>query len=244
MRLVRNVVLACAAAAVFPMAASAQERVQYNIATRLGGELATRPPHPEGLYNGRLWISRPMIGVNPEHPQHPLHAQHAHGWRGPGPGAYGADEHDFSSVYAKIGSVVSSFSPWETVRGSGNHSLEAARQKWLAERGYTGGVRTFVNDLYMDRYVVVTEHAAASGDTKTVEPRATIHMPIDQPRFKSRMHVQNDGPVPVVTHTSWPAGASKADSSLTRVIPSEPAPATDVDQQEETKTQIAGKDAK
>lgn len=243
MRYVHSVVLSCAVASLFPALASAQTRVEYNIASRLRGQLATRPPYPAGRaddvnrpgFNGRLWIGRTIIG-----------GQTNYAVADDSQGTYGAGENDNSMAYVRIGSIVSAVSPWEVVRGSGNHSLEAGRQQWLAEQGYTGGVRTFVNEAYLERYLTTSDQVAAAPDSqakKAVEPRATIHLPIDQPRFKSRMHVKATGAEALVTlarknlpmQISWPQTARPAGSTLTRVITSTPAPA------QETATQVAGK---
>lgn len=244
MRYIHSLVLFCAAAVLVPCVASAQERVEYNIASRLRGQLATRPPYPAARaddvnrpgFNGRLWVGRTIIGGQADYS--PADDGHA---------AYGADGYDNSMAYVRIGSIVSAVSPWDVVKGSGNRSLEAGRQQWLAEQGYTGGVRSFVNDLYVERPAPADQVASAgtpdSAAKKAIEPRATIHLPIDQPRFKSRMHVKANGAEALVTlarkdqpmHISWPDTARPAGSTLTRVITSTPAPA------ESAPTQVAEK---
>lgn len=217
------VATAALALAAFAGAASAQVRHEYNYHNE-HGKLATRPLYPVGRadsvrrpgFNGKLWISRPIIGG--------MSDCDALGWSDPGPAAYGADEYDGSQVHAKVGQVDVAFSPWEYVQGRGNKSLNMARNKWLRERGYTGGVRTFVNDLFTHYYSTSGERVA-SAETETpsaqqgqVQPRATIHMPLDQPRFRSRMQVNgqlNSGAEAIVKlanadstlRVSWPDAA-------------------------------------
>jgi hypothetical protein len=198
--------------------AHAQVKHEYNY-RQVQGQLATRPLYPAARadsvhragFNGRLWIGRPIVGGLPE--TYPL------GWGDPGPGAYGAGEYDFSSVHARVGQTIASFSPWEYVKGRGLRSLEMSRQKWLDERGYTGGVRTFVNDLHVDKYLesqgVRLSHAETAEPEPVVskrsapEPRATIHMPDDQPRFKSRMQVQRTEPAPAAVTSERPEALVK-----------------------------------
>ena len=172
--------------------ASAQMKHENNYANRQG-QLATRPLYPPNRadsvrrpgFNGRLWVGESIIGGAPE--RYPV------AWGDPGPTAYGADDRDFSCVYAKVGEVVSSLSPWEYVQGRGARSLEASRAKWLRDNGYTGGVRTFVNDLYLMRHDDDSGMMASAEDAAKPaglpQPRATIQLPLDQPRFKARMQV-------------------------------------------------------
>jgi hypothetical protein len=146
-----------------------------------GRAIATARPYAMGRaddvrrpgYNGALWIGRPIIGPDTHH--WPL------GWGEPGPSAYGASEMDFSVVHVLVGQVSVPISPWEAVAGIGMSHIESARQEWLKERGYIGGVRTFVNDAYL-----LKEHHAKAD----IQPRATIQVAPDVTRFKSRMQVK------------------------------------------------------
>jgi hypothetical protein len=61
---------------------------------------------------------------------------------------------------------------------------EDARQQWLKDNNYVGGVRTFVNDATL--YNV----PAAKPTTQLPEPRGVIEVAPELPAFKSRMHVQ------------------------------------------------------
>ena len=72
------------------------------------------------------------------------------------------------------------------------------RHFWLQEQGYTGGVRTFVNDSIVwgpDGAMAAAagaeaEHASAPGE---VTPRATIQLPADMPRQRRRLRVDAGG---------------------------------------------------
>lgn len=214
-------------------AAQAQVGEYYPLNQGAPGQLATRPPYPYGRaddvrrpgFNGRLWISRPIIGgVETTYPS---------GWDDPGPSAYGAMDDDGSQAFVRVGSVAVPVSPWETVRGTGLKNLESGRQAWLAERGYTGGVRTFMNDLYLYTASMTVEgeksaSAAGKAPAGEIQPRATIHVPLDQPRFKARMQVRSthasgaaaiallgDG-APLTI--SWPQTAPAGDASLIKVV--------------------------
>jgi hypothetical protein len=123
-------------------------------------------------FNGREWIGRPNIG--PRTTQWPLD------WSDPGPAAYGAGEYDDPTVYALVGQTVVTFSPWEAFEGIGLSHLESARQDWLKEQGYTGGVRTFRNEAYSGTRVAASK----------IEPRATIQLGPEITKFKSRMQVR------------------------------------------------------
>lgn len=219
----------CAAAG----AAQAQVGEYYPMNLGAPGQLATHPPYPYGRaddvrrpgFNGRLWIGRPVIGgVDTGYP---------YGWADPGPEAYGAAEDDASQAFVRIGSTAVALSPWEAVRGTGLKNLESGRQAWLAERGYTGGVRTFVNDLYLYAPAGTGEgERSASAEGKSpageIQPRATIHVPLDQPRFKARMQVRSNhasGAAAIALlgdgaplNISWPQTAPAGDASLIKVV--------------------------
>lgn len=190
----------------------AQVQVEKQVMSADQGRLASCAPYPYGRaddvhrpgYNGMLWIGRPIIGG--------LNTGYPLDWNAPGPDAYGASEYDDQTVHALFGCQSVPLSPWEYVEGSGLHALEQARQKWLRERGYVGGVRTFVNDLYLYR-----DEVAATAP----QARATIELPADQPRFKSRMQVNASDTVTSVcvapefkdltnARISWPHNAPAA----------------------------------
>lgn len=64
---------------------------------------------------------------------------------------------------------------------------EAARQQWLKDNNYVGGVRTHVNDA------VLHNLPAATPQTTLPAPRGVIEINPEVPAFKSRMQV-NAGP--------------------------------------------------
>lgn len=168
--------------------------------------LATRPPYPPNRaddvhrpgFNGRLWVGRPIIGgVNTGYPL---------AWGDPGPAGYGAAENDFPLAYVRVGTEVVGITPWEQITEGGLSTLEHGRQQWLADNGYVGGVRTFINDKVL--LGVAPKVVAAD-----IQPRATFEWPIDQPRFRHRQSVHNEqGEAPTMVlragdRVSWPAGA-------------------------------------
>lgn len=146
--------------------------------------LATMPSYPAGRvddvrrpgFNGRLWLGETFIGG--------VQGAYPLGWGSPGPTAYGASDRDFSQVHARVGHQVVTISPWISIPSEGLQHLEAARVEWLKREGYVGGVRTFVNDLYL-----MAEPRLAQR-----EPRATIELPIDMPSFRSRQQVMKFQP--------------------------------------------------
>jgi hypothetical protein len=140
-----------------------------------GSLLATMPTE----VNGRLWISRPIIGGMADAPRL--------GWGDPGPAAYGAAEDDFSQAYARTNTIVQSIYPWIQIPAGGLNHLEQARVEWLKQNGYVGGVRTFVNDTVMLRGA----HASAR---REILPRATIQLPADMPSFRHRQQVMQMQP--------------------------------------------------
>jgi hypothetical protein len=83
--------------------------------------------------------------------------------------------------------------PWVEMRGPGLAHLEAGRQEWLAERGYTGAVRTFMNDAnFVDVHDQVRQAAAPAAEAvdAPIAPRAVIELAPDAPRHRSRMRVE------------------------------------------------------
>jgi hypothetical protein len=170
----------------FPNFASADYRRMDD-----GRRLATRAPYQQGRaddvrrpgFNGRLWLGERFIGG--ETPDWSSAAYQ--NWAGPGPTAYGAVGAEMQTVYARVGQLAIGINPWEAFHAEGLGELEAARNEWLKERGYVGGVRTFVNDLYVDRFM-----APMGQRQSVVTPRATIEMPADMPRFRSREQVMHE----------------------------------------------------
>ncbi|TVQ62707.1 MAG: hypothetical protein EA378_05100 [Phycisphaerales bacterium] len=151
--------------------------------------------------SGRLWVGRDFIG-GAERPLPLLR-------REPGPTAYGAPSADLRLIRARINNSVVGINPWARIHGIGSlETLESARNQWLKENGYTGGVRTFVNPRHRESYLnspAGRRHALAAyahqgqhratprhpGDRPTgeIRPRATFELPADMPRFTPRMQV-------------------------------------------------------
>ena len=149
-----------------------------------GSLLASMDNYPSGRaddvrrpgFNGRLWIGESIIGGRAA--QYPL------AWGSPGPTAYGASDRDFSAAWARIGTQAIPVSPWISIPREGLYRLEAARNEWLKREGYVGGVRTFVNDLYVNAPV----------GRASIEPRGSFQVPVDMPSFRSRQQVMDIRP--------------------------------------------------
>lgn len=122
---------------------------------------------------GREWQGRTIVGGRAQ--QMPL------AWGRPGPAAYGADEHDFRTLPARVGNVQVAVSPWVEIPRHGSLGrMERARQLWLREQGYVGGTRVFRNPVY-DR---PAEHAKADRDETRWH---IIQVPVRRaPRFEVR----------------------------------------------------------
>lgn len=136
-------------------------------------------------FNGRLWVSRPVMGAIQQGP-YPIDTGV------PGSASYGAYGETDGSVSVRVSTLDIRVDPWQQFTDRGLRRYEAARQAWLLERNYTGGVRTFVNDavLWTPRAEENQEHADASGSPT---PRATIQLPADMPRQRRRIRVDAGG---------------------------------------------------
>lgn len=180
--------------------------------TRLGRPIATSANYPAGMaddvhrpgFNGRLWISRPIIGgmQGPYATEESLLAER-----------YGGYGHDDAVVYARVGSLAVGISAFESIPQNGLRRFEQARNFWLQEEGYVGGVRTFVNDAYVWRKADGEPRVESKG---AVEPLATIKVPDDMPRRKSnrlRVDATRSGAEAIVrlgegdARISWPESA-------------------------------------
>lgn len=151
----------------------------------IGSEISP-PPYPPNRAmvftsehnQAREWVGRPVIGGQPQ--VHPL------SWGGPGPARYGAREDSFEGVNARVGNVVIGLSPWERIDGEGSLArMESARQQWLRDRGYVGGVRTFRNPKYHGPYAQEKPRASIDDDGWNVI-RVPIRRPKDEPAFQVR----------------------------------------------------------
>lgn len=140
-------------------------------------QLATRAP--ERPVTGMLWAGRLVMGgVDlPEASTTEV--------------AHGAHNASTAIAYVRAGQLMVGINPWVELRARGLAHLEAGRQEWLAERGYTGAVRTFMNDA---NFVGAHEHmrhaAAPEAVDAPIVPRAVIELAPDAPRHRSRMRVE------------------------------------------------------
>ena len=153
--------------------------------------IATVPLYPVNMtddvhrtgFNGRLWRSRPGMAYGP----YSVYSGN------PGAESYGAYGEEDQLVYAKVGLMTIGISPWDRVEPRGLRQLENARQFWLKEQGYVGGVRTFVNDAYIAQPTTVA--LADDVDPEVVkprglpEPRGIIELAPDMPRRGNRIRV-------------------------------------------------------
>lgn len=94
---------------------------------------------------------------------------------------YGAAGAEDARVQVRVGFRVISFSPWYPIDNI--RMFEDARRKWLADHGYTGGVRTFVREESVRE---ASEHATEM----KIKPRAIIEIAPDVPRLKGRPQVR------------------------------------------------------
>lgn len=157
--------------------------------------------HTHDNVNGKVWVSdRVYIGPGP--------SAQSDNCEVPGPAYYGVPEDDNTRILVRVGMTSFGISPWQRIEGRALHRLEAARQCWLNNHGYGSGVRTFVNDANVI-HTHDAEHAQAetlrqlppAGDdvqvfaptnVRDIQPRATIRIPSDMPRFRKRMEVRNN----------------------------------------------------
>jgi hypothetical protein len=140
-----------------------------------GRLLATRPParldwhhtrHAPAIGNGRLWLGEPVVRV----------PRAVAPRSGRGPDAFGLPADLDAFAFAKVGTEVLAFEPWERFGRDGFGTLDKARAVWLRERGLTGGVRSFVNP------VRGAEEGRPSGSS--IEPSGSFRRPTVLPRTK------------------------------------------------------------
>lgn len=150
------------------------------------------PPYPYARvdstsrpgFGGRLWLTLPYMGGVEVYPTGEQDQAEAHGVIERG-----------QVVHARVGELSVPISPWRAWDDRSYRRLEASRQQWLAENGYTGGVRTFVNDANFDwsgnggGTYELAQASPARIDPATIQPRAIIELSPEVTRFRSRMHV-------------------------------------------------------
>ncbi len=148
------------------------------------------------VINGRLYNGRVIIGGVPGgRDTEAAHAAASYG-------AYGEEgtrgSAQVQGLFRFHPTTTVEFSPWTPVpqqqrspytdsfsRAQMKMALRAedARQQWLKDNNYTGGVRTFVNDAV--RYNVPLPRTQTQ-----IEPRGVIEVSPETPAFKSRMQVR------------------------------------------------------
>lgn len=113
--------------------------------------------------------------------------------------SYGAAGQENSVILIHAGPrhivAINPFAPIPTTTADGQpmppelvKNLESQRSRWLNDNGYTGGVRTFTNEM-----------AKPKKDASAIKPRAIIELNPEAPRLKSRMQVLVTPRVPKVT---------------------------------------------
>lgn len=143
-------------------------------------------------FNGRLWFGPVVMGGVTT----PFVADSAN----PGAASYGALPGGREQVYARVGELVVAINPFHRWNDNVHPAFERARAEYLQEQGYTGGVRTFMNDANFlgqmqvmparaDAGAADTADAPAAIDPRHIQPRAVIELAPDAPRFRSRMRV-------------------------------------------------------
>lgn len=95
-------------------------------------------------------------------------------------------------------------------------NLQSQRSRWLNDNGYTGGVRTFTNEM-----------AKPKKDASAIKPRAIIELNPEAPRLKSRMQVLVTPSVPrvnaVATTGQAPDKTAEAKADATNSESTQPA---------------------
>lgn len=97
--------------------------------------------------------------------------------------------------------------------------IEAARQQWLKDNNFVGGVRTFVNDAAAAKKAdaPAAKSPQAKAESEKIEPRAVIELPPDMPRLKAKVRVLGPDESP-----------SRKATATTRVLPKDQTPSTQV----------------
>lgn len=148
-----------------------------------GVVVAERPSFPRGRadnvnrpgFNGRVWSGESVVGGVDRW----MVDENAN--------RYGASEDTDLTVPVRVGQFVVQVNPFERIDATGKEmprkylaALEDARNQWLKDHGYVGGVRTFTNPP-----MTLSKPAAID-----LTPKAVIPAPTDQPRFRNRMEVR------------------------------------------------------
>ncbi|MCX5689691.1 MAG: hypothetical protein NTV94_07900 [Planctomycetota bacterium] len=131
-------------------------------------------------------------------------------------------------------------SPWQPITSdsNGNHwsnpyktahrklagRVEAARQQWLKDNNFVGGVRTFVNDAASAKKSEPTaaKSPQANADSDKIEPRAVIELPPDMPRLKAKVRVLGPTESPARKATATTRVLPRDDQAQTQIAAAAP----------------------
>ncbi|XVJ59414.1 MAG: hypothetical protein HEQ23_08420 [Tepidisphaera sp.] len=153
--------------------------------------VADRPMYPAGRvdsvrrpgFNGMAWRGETFVGGV---------ERYATDSGSPGAMAYGASGDEGVVANLRVGPYVIGINPFEEIRAEGKEiprqiltKMEDARNQWLKDRGYVGGVRTFRNPAA----------PAAAKQAIDLTPKAVIPAPTDLPRVRNRMEVRATTPM-------------------------------------------------
>jgi len=101
---------------------------------------------------------------------------------------YGAVADADLTIPVRVGQYVVQVNPFERIDATGKEmprkylaAIEDARNQWLKDHGYVGGVRSFTNST------AATQPKASAID---LTPKAVFPAPTDQPRFRNKMEVR------------------------------------------------------
>ena len=190
----------------------------------LAAPYITNDPHGHAWANGRVWHSKNVF-IGPD----PVQRDWSANCEEPGPAAYGVSQHDRTTILVQVGTQKIGISPWQRLEGRAMRRFEDARNQWLYERGYFTGVRTFVNDAYAQPQHTAVRELQPHDDALTmddsqpvsapvrfedIQPRATIRIPADAPRFRTRMQVRSTCDTGIVVVCS---GHQTGDKQVTTV---------------------------
>lgn len=153
-------------------------RLQVATATAYSDRVADSG-HRTG-YSGRLFFTRPIMGGLENYDTSSNESQD-----------YGAIDRG-QTVYVRIGHQSIPISAWTRWNDESFPRFESARQEWLKEHGYVGGVRTFMNDANFDftaTQVLIAGNQPAATPEGGIQPRGILELSPEMTRFRSRMHV-------------------------------------------------------
>jgi hypothetical protein len=178
--------------------------------------VADRKPYPSGRadsvrrpgFNGKAWSGETFIGG-------------VDTWAmdtgEPGADAYGARGHEGAVANIRVGPYVVGVNPFEEIRAEGKEiprhilsAMEDARNEWLRDHGYVGGVRSFTNDT----------NGMQPKQAIDLTPKAVIPAPTDLPRTRSRMEVRSAAPMMKVagaTRVSLPPSVAASVNAAPRL---------------------------